>query len=46
MLVFCMDGAFFDCTKVVAVMKKPDKKKNNKANRMGEKVNEEEGKSL
>ena len=37
-----MDGAFFDCSKVVAVAKKSETKKGKKRKRKGDKVNEEE----
>ena len=40
-----MDGAFFDCSKVVAVAKKSEKKKGKKKRRKGDKVNEEESQS-
>ena len=35
-----MAGAFFDCSKVVAVLKKSEKKKSKKKDRKGDKVNE------
>ena len=38
-----MDGAFFDCSKVVAIAKKSEKKKGNNKKRNGYKGNEEEG---
>ena len=38
-------GAFFDCSEVVAVVKKSEKNKVNKKNRKGDNGNEEEGKS-
>ena len=44
-LGYCMAGAFFDCSEVVAIAKKSEKKKGNKKNRKGKKGNEEEGKS-
>ena len=40
-----MDGAFFDCSKVVAVAKNSDNKKGKKKNSKWEKGNEEEGNS-
>ena len=39
-----MAGAFFDCSKVVAVAKKSKKKKGKKKKRKGDKGNAEEGK--
>ena len=39
-----MTGDFFDCSEVVAVVKKSEKKKSRKKNRKGCKGNEEEGK--
>ena len=40
-----MAGAFFNCSEVVDVAKKSDKKKGKNKNRKGDKGNEEEGKS-
>ena len=39
-----MAGAFFDCSKVVAIADNFEKKKGKKKKRKGDKVNEEEGK--
>ena len=39
-----MAGAFLDCSEVLAVAKKSEKKKGKKKNRKGRKGNEEEGK--
>ena len=44
-LGYCMPGAFFDCSKVIAVAKNSDKKKGKRKKRKGNKVNEEESKS-
>ena len=41
-----MAGAFFDCSKVVAVAKKSKKKKGKNKKRKRDKGNEEEGKIL
>ena len=43
---YCLAGAFFYCSKVVAVAKKSKKKKGKNKNRKGYKCNEEEGKKL
>ena len=43
-LVYRMPGDFFDCSEVVAVSKKSEKKKGNNKNMKGDEVNEEEGK--
>ena len=45
-LGYCMDGAFFDCSEVVAVVKKSKNKKGKKKKMKGDKVNEEGGNSL
>ena len=42
---YCISGAFFDCSEVVAVAKKSEKKKGKKKNRKRDKGNEEEVKS-
>ena len=39
-LGYCMNGAFFGCSEVVAVAKKYEKKKGNKKNRKGDRGNE------